>query len=76
MTDKLLHGWLATSKTKATFFGIDWGSKDWSALQRPHCKTPHRWRRRKPKHCRHCGVKFLFTASEPPHSQPCNEDGA
>lgn len=51
---------------KATFFGIDWGRKDWTAIVCPRCEQPHRWRARRPKHCRHCGIKFLYTANEAP----------
>lgn len=49
---------------KVIFVGIDWGRKDWTGAVCPKCQQPHRWRKRTPKHCRHCGVKFLFTANE------------
>lgn len=48
----------------ATFFGIDWGRKDWTGISCPSCHMPHRWRKRLPKHCRHCGLRFSYTASE------------
>jgi hypothetical protein len=47
----------------ATFFGIDWGRKDWTLAVCPECQQPHRWKARKPKCCRRCGIKFLYTAS-------------
>lgn len=56
----------AGSSKAATFYGIDWGRKDWTALVCPRCQQPHRWRTRQPKTCRHCGVKFVFTAAEAP----------
>jgi hypothetical protein len=52
--------------SNAVFYGIDWGRKDWSALSCPKCQQPHRWRMRRPKTCRHCGVKFVFTAADAP----------
>lgn len=58
-------GWREGS-SKITFFGVDWGRKDWTAAVCPRCQQPHRWRTRRPKSCRHCSVKFLFTANEVP----------
>lgn len=49
---------------KVTFFGIDWGRKDRSGCVCPRCQEPHSWRKRIPHRCRHCGLKFNFTASE------------
>jgi hypothetical protein len=63
MAEKPLTGELHPDQPKATFFGIDWGGKDSNGLICPSCATPHRWRKRTPKHCRYCGVKFLYTAS-------------
>ena len=49
---------------QATFIGIDWcRRKDWTGATCPRCQQPHRWRTRIPKRCRHCGLKFYYTAS-------------
>lgn len=60
---------------KIIFFGIDWERKDWTAAVCPRCQQPHRWRIRRPKHCRHCSIPFLFTASEAPSAaQPSHKE--
>jgi len=61
--DKIIEGLLdaATGNfARATFVGIDMGSKDFSAVMCPRCKTPHQWRVRQPTACRHCGLPFVF----------------
>ena len=45
---------------RATFFGVDPGSKDFNGILCPGCQEPHRWRVRQPKRCRHCGLTFEF----------------
>ena len=49
---------------KVVFMGVDWGRKDWTGCCCPRCQQPHRWRKHIPKCCRHCGLKFRFTANE------------
>lgn len=51
---------------RVTFIGVDWGAPggDWTALRCPQCATRHQWQSRRPKRCRHCGVRFLYTANE------------
>lgn len=55
---------------RATFMGIDWGGKDWTALRCPRCSTRHQWRSRRPKRCRHCDMRFCYTANEIPAAPP------
>lgn len=50
----------------ATFYGIDWGRKDFTAVNCPRCHEVHRWRLRIPKRCRHCGLTFCYTAANLP----------
>lgn len=65
--DKILQGLrdvIEGNFARATFIGIDWGRKDFTACRCPRCTTNHRWRKRTPKHCRHCGLEFKFTSNE------------
>jgi len=48
----------------AIFIGMDWRRKDETGCSCPRCSHPHRWRKRIPKACRHCGLTFRFTANE------------
>lgn len=45
------------------YLGVDMGDSDgdWTACHCARCATPHRWRKRAPKRCRHCGALFNFT---------------
>lgn len=63
MSEKILQG-IPNGDKQIVFIGIDWGRKDWTAAMCGRCQTPHRWRKRTPKHCRHCGLDFKFTANE------------
>lgn len=47
------------------FKGVDWGgSSGWTALRCPRCSTRHQWHSRRPKRCRHCDMRFGYTANE------------
>lgn len=48
------------------FHGIDWGRTERTGGVCPECQQPHSWRVRLPKRCRHCGIKFHYTAAESP----------
>lgn len=48
-----------------TFLGIDWAKpdSDWCALICPRCSTRHEWRKRRPKRCRVCDLRFIYTSN-------------
>jgi hypothetical protein len=65
--DKILRGLQDAIEGKiarVTFYGVDWGGKDWNAAACPACGHAHRWRKRSPLKCRGCGVEFRYTANE------------
>jgi hypothetical protein len=49
---------------RVVFIGIDWERKDETGVTCPRCQELHCWRTRTPKRCRHCGLKFFYTANE------------
>lgn len=47
---------------RATFYGIDYGTGDMSAVSCPRCDAPNTWSAPDPapEHCWQCGLEFKF----------------
>ena len=57
--DEVVNG-----RRRVTFGGFNWGGRGIVTVVCPRCSCRHHFTIRKPRQCRICAAKFLYTANE------------